>query len=126
VFKGGRVFTGDVGRIDEAGHLFILGRARPMLNVAGKKVSPAEVEACLRTHPRVAEVLVVGAEAARADQKVQAFVVPAGSVTAQELTDFCRQRLADFKVPRQIVFVEDLSRGAMGKPSATAPEQAEE
>jgi len=126
VFKGGRVFTGDVGRIDEAGHLFVLGRARPMLNVAGKKVSPAEVEACLRTHSRVADVLVVGAEAARADQKVKAFVVPAGAVTAPELMDFCRQRLADFKVPRQIVFVEDLSRGPMGKPSAVAPEPVEE
>jgi long-chain acyl-CoA synthetase len=126
VFRGGCVLTGDVGRLNDAGHLFVLGRARPMLNVAGKKVSPAEVEACLRTHPRVADVLVVGANAAGTDQRVKAFVVPAGPLSALELVEFCGKRLAEFKVPRQIVFVADLSRGPMGKPPPSAPEHAEE
>jgi acyl-CoA synthetase (AMP-forming)/AMP-acid ligase II len=121
-FVAGYVRTGDVGRLDASGHLFVLGRNKPMLNVAGKKVAPAEVEACLRSHPAVADVLVVGLTAAGGGERIQAFVVPAAPVTALELQAFCGQRLADFKVPRQVVFVASLSSGAMGKPRASAPE----
>lgn len=116
VFRNGYVLTGDMGCMDEAGRLFVLGRKRPMLNVAGKKVAPYEVEACLRMHPSVADVTVVGAATADGDERVKAFVVPAGEVTSVELQEFCGKRLADFKVPRQVVFVNSLSRGHMGKP----------
>ena len=122
-FKSGYVLTGDIGHLDEAGHLFVLGRRKPMLNIAGKKVSPAEVEACLRSHPRVADVLVTGAKTADGGERVQALVVPAGEVTALELQAFCGTRLADFKVPRTVTFVENLSTGAMGKAPGTSVSQ---
>ena len=125
-FKSGYVLTGDIGCRNEAGHLFVLGRRKPMLNIAGKKVSPAEVEACLRSHPRVADVLVTGARTADGGERVQALVVPAGEVTAQELQEFCGTRMADFKVPRTVTFVENLSTGAMGKTPSPTRDRLEE
>jgi acyl-coenzyme A synthetase/AMP-(fatty) acid ligase len=124
-FRKDCVGTGDIGCSDEAGRLFLTGRVKPMLDVAGKKVSPTEVEACLRSHPSVADVLVVGTETPDGDERVKAFVVPASGVTALELQEFCATKLAEYKVPRQIAFVEDLSRGAMGKTRTTAPDEME-
>ncbi len=117
-FRGDYVLTGDIGCLNRAGDLLVLGREGGMVNVAGKKVSPEEVESCLRTHPRVADVFVFGAKTPQHDERVKALVVPAGQVTAMELREHCASRLADFKVPREIVFVESLSRGPMGKPSS--------
>jgi len=120
-FDGGWVLTGDIGRLSKAGHLFVLGRTKRMINVAGKKVAPAEVEACLRSHPSVAEALVVADRAPDGGERVKALVVPAGEASVRQLQEFCAARLADFKVPRQIVFVEDLAAGRMGKPTETLP-----
>jgi acyl-coenzyme A synthetase/AMP-(fatty) acid ligase len=117
-FKDGFVLTGDGGYLDEAGNLFITGRIRPMVNVAGKKVSPSEVETCLRSHPRVAEALVVAGRGTEGTEWVKALVVPLGKVTAIELREHCAARLAAFKVPREIEFMDDLSAGAMHKPAA--------
>jgi acyl-CoA synthetase (AMP-forming)/AMP-acid ligase II len=121
-FVGGYVRTGDVGRLDPSGNLFVLGRQKPMLNVGGRKVSPAEVENCLRCHPAVADALVVGRRADGGGERVHAFVVPAGPVTPLELQGFCAQRLADFKVPRQVIIVASLSSGEMGKTRTSPPE----
>ncbi len=119
-FRDGCFLTGDVGRVDADGDLFVTGRVKPMVSVDGKKVSPAEVEACLRAHPRVAEALVVAGGDRREGEWVKALVVPLREVTAMELREHCGQNLAAFKVPRQIVFVDDLSSGPMQKPSAAA------
>jgi long-chain acyl-CoA synthetase len=116
-FRQGWVVTCDLGRMDEAGNLFILGRKRPLVSIAGKKVAPAEVEACLRSHPAVADVVVRGESGSAGGECIEARVVRAGEVTAGELRDFCAARLADFKVPRRIEFVSNLSRGPLGKSS---------
>ena len=116
-FRQGWVVTGDLGRLDAAGDLFILGRRRPLLSVAGKKIAPAEVEACLRSHPAVADAVVRGASGSEGREFIKAQVVRASAITASELRDFCAARLADFKVPRQIEFVNSLSRGPLGKSS---------
>jgi long-chain acyl-CoA synthetase len=118
--KDGWVMTGDIGRLDKRGHLFLLGRDKPVLIVAGKKVSPSEVEACLAAHPAVGEVLVVGVATSDANERIKAFVVPTRPTTVIELQEHCAKRLADFKVPREIVFVESLAGGAMGKPSSAS------
>ena len=73
-FQDGYVLTGDIGHLDEAGRLFVTGRAKPMVNVGGKKVSPSEVETCLRSHPRVAEALVVAGKGAEGTEWVKALV----------------------------------------------------
>jgi long-chain acyl-CoA synthetase len=113
----GWVMTGDIGRLNERGHLFLQGRDKPMVNVAGKKVSPSEVEACLAAHPAVGEVLVVGVATNDGNERIKAFVTPTRPATVIELQEHCAKRLADFKVPREIVFVKSLAGGPMGKPS---------
>jgi long-chain acyl-CoA synthetase len=123
-FRHGYVLTGDSGRLDEAGNLFVTGRMKPMVNVAGKKVAPAEVEACLRSHRGVAETLVVAGSGGEGAEWVKALVVPLGDVTAAELREHCAARLAAFKVPREVVFVESLASGLMHKPGGAPPEPA--
>ena len=108
-FRGPWVLTGDIGRMDEAGGLFVLGRKRPMVNVAGKKVAPAEVEACLRDHPSVSEARVLADKAPEGGERVKALVVPTAEVSVRSLQEFCLTRLADYKVPRRILFVKALS-----------------
>ena len=116
-FRQGWVVTCDLGRMDEAGNLFLLGRKRPLVSIAGKKVAPAEVEACLRSHPAVADAVVRGEGGPDGGGAFKAQVVRVGEVTAPDLRDFCAARLADFKVPRHIEFVSNLSRGPLGKSS---------
>ena len=120
-FRNGAFLTGDLGRLEADGSLTLTGRRKPMIDVAGKKVSPAEVEACLRSHPRVADV-AVGSVVGTAGERVKAWVVPLGELTARELREFCVARLADHKVPREIEFVPTLAAGPMGKPKVPRPE----
>jgi long-chain acyl-CoA synthetase len=122
-FRGEWILTGDVGCLDEAGNLYALGRLRRMVNVGGKKVSPAEVEACLRSHPSIGEALVLGEPTTEGGQRVKALIVRTGDVTALQIQEYCAQRLADYKIPRQIEFVEDLAGGSMGKPQFNSPPQ---
>lgn len=117
-FVEGRVLTGDIGCFDEAGHLFLIGRKKSMLDVAGNKVSPAEVEACLLEHPAVADVVVTGVPTPEGNHRIKAAIVPRGEVTPVELRAFCASKLADFKVPQLIEFVAEIPRGALGKPLA--------
>ena len=123
-FRRGFVLTGDSGYLDEAGNLFVTGRMKPMVSVGGKKVSPAEVEACLRSHPRVAEALVVAGGGEDGTEWVKALVVALGEVTAAELRAHCAERLAAFKVPREVVFVDSLASGLMHKPVGAPPDPA--
>jgi long-chain acyl-CoA synthetase len=118
-FVGGRVITGDIGCFDDAGHLFLLGRKKTMLDVAGNKVSPAEVEACLLEHPAIADVLILGVAASEGHHRIKAVVVPRGELTSVEVRAFCSSRLADYKVPQLIEFVTEIPRGALGKPLAS-------
>jgi len=117
VFQRGAVLTGDLGRIGADGGLTILGRNRPMLNVAGKKVSPAEVEACLREHPAVADAVVRSDRTPAGDERIVALVEATGPVTPLELREHCARRLAGFKVPRHVRLVQSLARGPLGKVS---------
>ena len=123
VFRRGFVLTGDRGCQDGAGKLLLLGRERPLLNVAGEKVSAAEVEDCLRRHPAVIAVRVGGVRAADADDRVRAVVAVAGAVSARELREFCGARLAAFKIPREIVFGRVENAGLAGKPRLVEPDR---
>src|SRR5262249_34700973 len=112
--------TGDMFYQDADGYFYFCGRSDDMLKVSGRWVAPAEVEACLTEHPAVLEAAVVGAGSADGLLQPHAFCVlragaAAGDTLAGELSEFVRQRLAGYKVPRRIEFVAELPRTATGK-----------
>ncbi|MBC6715911.1 acyl--CoA ligase [Aurantimonas sp. DM33-3] len=116
-FVDGAWRSGDVGRLDEAGYLFIHDRLKDMINRGGYKVFSAEVENVLAFHPGVAEVAVVPYPDPVLGEKVQAFVHRRDAdIDETVLAAFCRERLADYKVPDRFVFTADpLPRNANGK-----------
>jgi 2-furoate---CoA ligase len=115
--RGGWYFTGDLGRLDEDGELWIVGRVDDMIISGGENVHPLEVEDVLARHSAVSEVAVVGMPDDRWGQRVVAYVVPAGEVTADELDEHClaSEDLARFKRPREYRFVEELPKSPSGK-----------
>ena len=114
----GWLHTGDVGKLDERGYLTITDRLKDMYICGGFNVYPAEVEQALTRHAGVAEAVVIGVPDGRLGEVGKAFVVrrPAADPTAAELIEFCRARLANYKVPRDIEFRTDLPRNPAGKP----------
>jgi malonyl-CoA/methylmalonyl-CoA synthetase len=115
-FEDGWFRTGDVGEIGEDGSLAIRGRIKELIISGGFNVYPREVELVLETHPGVAEVAVVGLASESWGEEVTAFVVPAGNPPpADELIAYAQERLAKFKCPRAVRFVDELPRNAMGK-----------
>ncbi|MEZ4473767.1 MAG: class I adenylate-forming enzyme family protein [bacterium] len=110
-----RVTVEDLGRLDEAGYLYLAGRARDMVVSGGVNLYPAEIEDALGGHPAVAEVAVVGVLDEAWGERLVAFVVRAGPVEAEALEAFGRARMAGYKVPRRWCFVEALPRNATGK-----------
>jgi long-chain acyl-CoA synthetase len=110
--------TGDLGRIDTDGFLFITGRKKDLIIIAGEKASPREIEELLQAHPAVAEAAVIGKKDPTRGEVVLAFIIPCEgfSPTLEELREFCRERgLAAWKTPREIRIVPDLPRSATGK-----------
>ena len=117
---GKRFFrTGDLGYYDEEGYFFITDRLKRMINCAGFKVWPAEVEAMLYAHPAIQEACVIGARDAYRGETVKALIVLKkeyqDKADAQSITEWARGRMAAFKVPRIIEFVDELPRTATGK-----------
>lgn len=115
--RGGWFHTGDLGRVDADGYLYVLDRRDDLIISGGENVYPAEVEAALLAHPAVEEAGVTGAPDAEWGQVVVATVKlrPGGVATADELIAFCGQRLARYKLPRAIRFADALPRNAAGK-----------
>ncbi|MEU9317446.1 FadD3 family acyl-CoA ligase [Streptomyces sp. NPDC048295] len=113
----GRLDTGDVGHFDPRGNLVITGRSKDMFVVGGFNVYPAEVEQVLTAHDAVAEAAVVGVPDARLGEVGRAYVTvrPGAGTGPDDLVGHCRERLANFKVPREVVVLEALPRSATGK-----------
>lgn len=114
----GFVRTGDLGRVDEDGFVWLVGRRSDVIVCGGFKVLPEEVEEVLRQHDDVADIMVGAVPDDRLGEAPHAFVVlrsPDGSLEERELVEFARERLAHYKVPRAIHFVTDLPRNAVGK-----------
>jgi malonyl-CoA/methylmalonyl-CoA synthetase len=115
-FVDGWFRTGDVGEIGEDGSLAIRGRIKELIISGGFNVYPREVELVLEAHPGVAEVAVVGLPSESWGEEVTAFVVPAGNrLEPDQLIAYAEERLAKFKCPRTVRFVDELPRNAMGK-----------
>jgi acyl-CoA synthetase (AMP-forming)/AMP-acid ligase II len=111
----GLMATGDVGRFGDDGRLYVDGRDDEMIVSGGENVFPKEVEDCLVGHDAVAEVAVVGVEDDDYGTRLRAFVARRGEVTEDELKDHVKSNLARYKVPREIVFLDELPRNATGK-----------
>jgi len=113
----GLMSTGDVGRLDEAGRLFVEGRDDEMIVSGGENVFPREVEDLLADHECVEEVAVVGVADDEFGQRLRAFVVRRAGceISESEVQAHVRANLARFKVPREVIFIERLPRNATGK-----------
>ena len=113
----GMMSTGDVGYFDEGGRLFVEGRDDDMIVSGGENVFPEEVEDCINSHPAVLEAAVVGVPDEEFGQRLRAAVTlaPGQAVTADELSAHVRDQLARYKVPREILFLDELPRTATGK-----------
>jgi acyl-CoA synthetase (AMP-forming)/AMP-acid ligase II/uncharacterized membrane protein len=109
--------TGDVGRMDDEGRLFVEGRDDEMIVSGGENVFPAEVEDLLARHEAVEEAAAIGVEDEEFRQRLRAFVVvrKGSKVTEDDLKDHVKENLARYKVPREVVFVDELPRNAAGK-----------
>src|SRR5205814_2166333 len=117
VFRDGWLLTGDLGYRDEDGYYYITDRKKDMMLVNGNNVYPREIEEVIYQFPNVKEAAVVGQPDARRGEQAIAFVVPndGARVDENELLKFVRSKLADYKVPRQVIISADLPRNATGK-----------
>ncbi len=115
--QNGWLRSGDIGVMDDEGYIRIVDRTKDMINVAGFKVFPAEVEHVLYRHPAVHEAAVIGVPDEIKGERVVAHIVlkPGHQATAEEFEAFCRERMANYKVPREFVFVDALPKSATGK-----------
>jgi fatty-acyl-CoA synthase len=113
----GLMSSGDIGRFDEDGRLYVEGRDDEMIVSGGENVFPQEVEDCLVRHEAVAEVAAVGVDDPDYGKRLRAFVAlkADASTTEDDLKAWVKQNLARFKVPREIVFLDELPRNATGK-----------
>ncbi|MCZ7564470.1 MAG: long-chain fatty acid--CoA ligase [Burkholderiales bacterium] len=115
--RGGWLHSGDVGRMDEEGYVYIVDRVKDMINVSGFKVWPAEVEHVLYRHPAVKEVAVYGAPDPVKGEQVRVALVPREGkrVTPEEIVQYCRDHLAVYKAPERVDVVTELPKSATGK-----------
>ncbi|WP_036518854.1 AMP-binding protein [Nocardioides sp. J54] len=113
----GLMSSGDVGRLDEEGRLYVEGRDDEMIVSGGENVFPKEVEDCIASHDQVAEVAALGVDDDDFGQRLRAFVVPVpgAELTEDDVKAHVRANLARYKVPREVVFLDELPRNATGK-----------
>lgn len=113
----GWLHTGDVGRLDEGGYLFITGRKKDLIIRGGENISAGEIENCLEEHPKVEEAAVIGVPDADWGEVVKAVIVPkeGAKITPGEMIEYTKGRLASFKAPAYYAIVDELPRNTMGK-----------
>src|SRR5918995_1307221 len=116
-FTNGWFRTGDQGYLDPEGYLWLTGRLKEIINRGGEKISPREVDEVLLDHPAVAQAVTFAMPHQKLGEDVAAAIVLREGAAADEraIRDFAARRLADFKVPRKLVFLEEIPKGATGK-----------
>jgi long-chain acyl-CoA synthetase len=113
--KNGWLHTGDIGRFDEDGYLYIVERKKDLIIRGGFNIYPRDVEEVLNRHPAVLEAAVIGVPSERMGEEVKAFVVTRAPIDAETLIAYCRESLANYKTPSVIEFISVLPRNAVGK-----------
>jgi long-chain acyl-CoA synthetase len=117
VLRDGWLHTGDLGVIDQDGYAYIVDRKKDVIIRGGQNIYPADIEEVLYQHPAVREAAVIGVEHASHGEEVKAVVAlgEGHSATSEDLIAFCKERLAAYKYPRVVEFVDQLPKGATGK-----------
>ena len=115
--KDGWIYTGDIGKMDEAGYIYLVDRKGAMIITGGLNVFPNEVEQVLYRYPGVAEASVFGIPDEKWGEAVKAVVAlkPGAKATAQEIIAFCRDNLAHYKAPGSVDFIDSLPKSDIGK-----------
>jgi acyl-CoA synthetase (AMP-forming)/AMP-acid ligase II len=115
--QDGWLRTGDMGYMDEEDYIYLTGRADDMIIRGGENISPEEVEDILHSHPKIEEAAVIGVSDPEWGQEPRAVVVlkKGEAATSEEIIEYCRSRLAGFKRPRSVFFIDSLPRNPMGK-----------
>jgi acyl-CoA synthetase (AMP-forming)/AMP-acid ligase II len=114
-FTNGWFRTGDQGRLDDAGYLYLTGRIKELILRGGENIAPREIDEVLLTHPAVAEAVTFGVPDEKYGEEVAAAVVLRHAATSEEILAYCRDRLAAFKVPKTLYITEQIPRTATGK-----------
>ena len=115
--RGGWLYTGDLGYWDPDGYIFLSGRAKDFLKRGGEMIAPEEVEQIIMSHPSVDEAAIIGVPDVEWGERVRAMVVikPGQELTAEDVVEHCRPKMAGFKRPEDVVFIDELPRNPMGK-----------
>ena len=115
--KDGWFYTGDIGYIDEDGYISIVDRKKDIIISSGYNIYPIEIDNVLFAHPKILEACIIGVPDEYRGETVKAYIVPkpGESVDEQEIMQFCKQRLAAYKVPKIIEFIDSLPKSAVGK-----------
>ncbi len=115
--ENGWLHTRDMGYIDEDGYVYLVGRKDDIIIRGGENIAPAEIEAILHAHPAIDEAAIIGVPDVDWGQKIVAFVAlrPGKRATADEVGDFCKERLASFKKPEEVNFLDELPKNPLGK-----------
>lgn len=116
-FRGDWIFTGDLGKVDEDGYFYVLGRTDDMIVSGGENIYPAEIERAIYSHPKVADVVVVKGQHPKWGQTPKAIIVPkeGETITEDDITEHVSKLLASFKKPRKIVIVNSIPKSETGK-----------
>jgi long-chain acyl-CoA synthetase len=115
VFRHGYFFTGDFGKKDQGGLLYLIGRKKFFINKGGYKIDPHEIEELLESHAKVDEAVVIGLPTSYGDEKVKAVMVLNTPCSEEEIIKYCQGKIADFKIPSLIEFRESLPKSPTGK-----------
>jgi acyl-CoA synthetase (AMP-forming)/AMP-acid ligase II len=109
--------TGDLGRVDDEGFFYVVGRKRDMIKSAGNRVSAKEIEETILEHPNILETAVIGVPDQFIGEAICAYIVPKNGVPvpSEELIAYCKERLPEYKVPRSVIVRESLPKNASGK-----------
>ncbi len=114
-FKDSYFFTGDLGKKDKDGRLYIIGRKKIFIDTGGHKVDPLEIEDVIITHPKVREAVIVGTKGPDAGEIIKAVIVLKDKCKEDELLSYCKDKLAGFKIPKVIEFREEIPKSPLGK-----------